>query len=240
MPEFYLLNMAKILLVEDDSALAHSICDWLGKERHTVEWVQDGQEAADRLRLYQYDLIVLDLNIPKIKGLDVLQQFRSGGGATPILILTGQSDIDTKERGLDTGADDFLPKPFDGRELNARLRALLRRFKEITPSSLQFADLFLDRASCFFKRGEREIALVPKEFDLLEFLMRSPNRIYSPQQLLDHVWNSESDATVDAITTCVKRLRKKIDVPGKTSYIRTIYGAGYRLSVPQDEQEAPS
>ncbi len=228
--------MAKILLVEDDSQFGKITRDWLAAENHSVEWVSDGKEGQDRLRLYEYDLVVLDLGLPTVPGMDILIEYRGRGGLTPILILTGKNSIDEKETGLDAGADDYLTKPFHGKELNARLRALLRRPATYVENILSFADLTLDRPNYRFNRGAQEIELLPKEFDLIEFLMRNPNRVFSQEALLNRVWPTESDSTASALTTCVKRLRKKIDLPGMSSYLRTVHGVGYRLQIPHEEE----
>lgn len=228
------LTVSKILLVEDDEQLAKVVCDWLAEENHTVEWTMDGKEGQDRLRLYDYDLAILDIGLPNVSGLEILKDHRDKNGQTPILMLTGKGSVEDKARGLDAGADDYLTKPFHGLELAARMRAILRRPRAYIGNTVSFADLSLDRDGFVFKRGDTQIDLLPKEFDLMEFLMKNPNRVFTQEALLNRVWSSESDATTDALTTVVKRLRKKIDVPSKDSYIRTVHGVGYRLQIPHD------
>jgi DNA-binding response OmpR family regulator len=227
--------LSKILLIEDDTDFAKMISDLLSLENHKVEWVSDGKEGYDRLKLYEYDLVVLDWGLPNVSGLEILKDFRGRGGVTPILLLTGKNSVEEKEQGLDSGADDYVTKPFHSKELAARLRALLRRPQTYTGKVLHFADLTLDRDSYRVERDGKELELLPKEFDLLEFLMRNPNKVFSPEALLNRVWPTESDATVDALTTCIKRLRKKIDVSTQSSYIRTVHGVGYRLQVPHGD-----
>ncbi|MBS1992333.1 MAG: response regulator transcription factor [Cyanobacteria bacterium SZAS LIN-2] len=223
------MTVAKVLVIEDDVALAKMVSDWLSLEHHNTELVHDGADAAARLRVYDYDLIVLDWELPGVMGVDILKEFRSRGGLTPVLMLTGRGTIDDKEKGFDCGADDYLTKPFHAKELTARLRALLRRPEAYLGETLKVGDISLDRANFRVLRGDEEIRLLPKEFALLEFLMRNQNRVFAPEALLNRVWVTESEATVDALTTCIKRLRKKIDVEGKPSVIRTVHGVGYKL-----------
>ncbi len=221
--------MAKILIVEDDLQLSKLVRDWLKLERHEVEVVNDGQEGLNRLKAYEYDLIVLDLELPVIGGMEILREFRSTGKKTPVLILTGRSTVDDKEVGLDSGADDYLTKPFHAKELTARIRALMRRVSGQMGTVLKSGNIELDRAAFTVKRGGVEVKLVPKEFALLEFLMRNPGTVFPPDALLNRVWSNESDATVEALTTCIKRLRKKLDTEGQESIIRNVHGVGYGL-----------
>jgi len=221
--------VAKVLVIEDDVALAKMISDWLSIEHHKTELVHDGNDAADRLKVYDYDLIVLDWELPGVKGVDLLKEFRSRGGLTPVLMLTGRGNIEDKEKGFDYGADDYLTKPFHAKELTARLRALLRRPEGYLGETLTVGDISLEHANFRVTRAGEEIRLLPKEFALLEFLMRNQNRVFAPEALLNRVWVTESESTIDALTTCIKRLRKKIDVEGKPSIIRTVHGVGYKL-----------
>lgn len=221
--------MAKILIVEDDLQLAALVVRWLQKESHVVEHVDNGGEALQRLRFDSYDLIILDWNLPEVEGIEILRDFRSRGGRTPVLMLTGRKSIEEKVRGLEVGADDYLPKPFDGRELTARIRALIRRPPVLTSDVLKVGDIELDTKNHTAKRSGVDLKLLPKEFALLEFLMRHPEEIFSATRLLEHVWPSETDSTTEALTSCIKRLRKKIDKPDEESVIRNVHGAGYGL-----------
>lgn len=221
--------MAKILIVEDDLQLAALVARWLQKESHVVEHVDNGGEALQRLRFDSYDLIILDWNLPEVEGIDILRDFRSRGGRTPVLMLTGRKSIEEKVKGLEVGADDYLPKPFDGRELTARIRALIRRPPVLTSDVLKVGDIELDTKNHTAKRAGVDLKLLPKEFALLEFLMRHPEEIFSATRLLEHVWPSETDSTTEALTSCIKRLRKKIDKPDEESVIRNVHGAGYGL-----------
>lgn len=221
--------MAKLLIVEDDTELCGMIEDWLSHEHYQVEVTHNGREAQERLTFYQYDLILLDLELPGMTGLEICKAFRAQGGKTPILMLTGRKSIDDKEAGLDSGADDYLTKPFHMKELSARVRAILRRSTGQTTNVLKAGPVELDPISFRVTRNGEDIHLQKKEFALLEFLMRNPNRVFSADALLERVWASESDATGEAIRTCMKRLRQKIDEPEKESIIRTVHGVGYKL-----------
>lgn len=219
--------MAKILIVEDDLSIAKSISDWLVYEKHTIEHVDSGNEAWDRLRFYSYDLIILDWQLPEKSGLELLKDFRARGASSPVLMLTGKNHIDDKESGLESGADDYLTKPFDLREFSARIKALLRRPSTYT-AVLSAGDYRLDSGSCSLVRNGEKIKLMPKEFAVLEFLMRHPNQYFLPEHILNQVWPDESESSIDALRTCIKRLRQKIDDAG-VSPIQSSRGCGYKF-----------
>lgn len=222
--------MAKILIVEDDLDVAGMIEDWLvHQEKHVVEKVATGNDAVDRLKFYYYDLIILDWELPDFTGIEILGNYRKSGGTVPVLMLTGKSAINEKEVGLDAGADDYLTKPFDGRELSARIRALLRRTVGKATNILIMKDLVLDPVSHAVTKAGEPIELLPKEFALLEFLLRHPDEVFSLEALLDRVWKSESDSSPDTVRTTIQRLRKKIDRDGEPSMIGTIHRVGYHL-----------
>jgi DNA-binding response OmpR family regulator len=221
--------MAKILLVEDDIDLAKTVEEWLSFEHHTIEAVHNGTDAIERLKMCAYDAIILDWNLPDISGLEICQRFRTQLGVTPIIMLTAKSAISDRETGLDAGADDYLTKPFAMKELSARLRALLRRPHALLTSTLRAKDVELDAAKHMVMRQGKSIDLLPKEFALLEFLMRHPDHVFSGDELLRRVWHADSDATAEAIRTCLKRLRKKLGETEDNSIIETIYGVGYKL-----------
>jgi DNA-binding response OmpR family regulator len=223
--------MPKVLVVEDDAALQRMILDWLSLEHYTVETAGDGQEAIEKLRFYQYDLVILDWQLPFTSGIEVIRAYRSAGGKTPVLMLTGKSEIPDKEQGFDSGVDDYLTKPFHMKELSARLRALLRRPTTLVQEVLQVGPLIIDRRSHLVELSGQTVDLKPSEYSLLEFLMRHPGQVFGAEALLDRVWSSQSDSTVDALTTCIKRLRKKITLPGQEPIIKTVYGVGYKLEV---------
>ncbi len=221
--------MAKILLVEDDQALSKLVRNWLSLEHHAVETVEDGEEALHRLKVSEYDLVILDWTLPKLAGVEVLKEHRRLGGQTPVLMLTGKDKISDKEEGFDAGADDYLTKPFHGKELTVRIKALLRRPPNLVKDVLRVGDLVLEKENFSVRRGDSEIRLLPKEFALLEFLMRHPNQVFSAEALLERVWVSESESTVEAVTTCIKRLRRKLESDGVPSPIATVHGVGYKL-----------
>lgn len=222
--------MAKILIVEDNEDLANTVRTFLMFEHHTVEHLVDGQEASDHLRTFQYELVILDWSLPNLSGLDILKRFRSLGGTTPVLMLTGHDTVSEKEAGLDSGADDYLTKPFHMKELGARVRALLRRPAAVNSNVLEAGNITIDTAKYRVTVNGEPMTLVPREFQLLEFFMRHPNQVFSPEALLNRVWPSDSDATTEALRTALKRLRKKVDPDG--NLLRTVHGVGYILEVP--------
>ena len=221
--------MAKILIVEDETDLALPIKDWLNKEQHLIELSDNGNDALDKLRVYKYDLIILDWMIPGVSGIEVCKHFRENGGTTPILILTAKAEVLEKETGLDAGADDYLTKPFHLKELSARVRALLRRHVQSSDPVLRAGDIVVDTLAHKVTVKGNLVRLVPKEYSLLEFFMRHPNQVFSAEALIDRVWNSETMASSDTIRTYIKLLRKKLDSEGKDTLIRTVHGVGYKL-----------
>jgi len=222
--------MPKILIVEDDPDLAEQIESWLRSQLYVVERASTGKQALDCLRFYQYDIVLLDWNIPAPDGIQVCKEFRDWGGKTPILMLTGNDRSIDKAKGLDSGADDYLGKPFDAIELAARLRALLRRPKEkFTGTELKAKDIILDPVACRVTKSGAEISLQPMEYALLEFFMRHSGALLTADNLLFRVWGSDSEATVETLRTYIKTLRKKIDSVDQPSLISTVYGVGYRF-----------
>jgi DNA-binding response OmpR family regulator len=221
--------MAKILLVEDEKDISGAIKEWLADDYHLVEIIDSGSVALERMQSHNYDLIILDLTLPGMNGMEVCSKFRSGGGSTPILMLTAKKSLVSKEAGLDAGSDDYMTKPFQLRELSARVRALLRR--PITQPVTQFkvGPLCLDRNSCRLTNSGIEVHLLPKEFSLLEYFMRHPNQVASVDDLLDRVWGSETNVVPETVRSTLRSLRQKIDQPGQASFIRTIHGIGYKL-----------
>lgn len=221
--------MAKILLVEDEADLSGPISDTLTREKHVVEIVANGDEALECLRLYQYDLIILDWMLPGASGLDICRKFRSNKGTTPILMLTARASLEDKEAGLDCGADDYLTKPFHLRELLARVRAILRRPAQTPGTIITVGYLTLDPLAKTVTKSDKPLHLLPKEYALLEFFMRHSNQVFSAEALVDRVWPSDSLMLPDTVRTYIKNLRKKIDLPNTPSMISTVHGMGYKL-----------
>lgn len=221
--------MAKIVVIEDNADLANMVKTFLLFEHHTVETIGHGGEARDHLKTFEYDLIILDWELPEVSGLEILKHYRSRGGQAPVLMLTGKDEISDKEEGLDGGADDYLTKPFHMKELGARVRSLLRRPAAVRESVLSAKSITMDVSKYRVHKGTESIALVPKEFQLLEFMMRHPNQVFTPEALLNRVWPSESDSTAEALRTTMKRLRKKIDPDSEI--LKTVHGVGYILEL---------
>ncbi|HMO23852.1 MAG TPA: response regulator transcription factor, partial [Candidatus Melainabacteria bacterium] len=175
------------------------------------------------------DVIIMDLTLPKMDGIEVCKNFRQQGGETPILILTGRGTVPDKELGFDAGADDYLTKPFHLKELSARIRALLRRPKDFAGEVLKAGNISLDIGSHTVTKEGKDIHLPRMEFALLEFLMRHKGQVFSAEALLDRVWTGDSDKSPETIRTSVKKLRSKIDTKGEPSLIRNVHGVGYKL-----------
>lgn len=221
--------MAKVLLIEDDKALAEGLVEWLEFEKNDVQWREDGVSGLETLLAGNFDIVILDIEMPKMNGLQLCKTYRDGGGKTPIIMLTGKDSTLDKVGGLDCGADDYLTKPFHPRELSARLKALARRSPELMLTTLSAGDITIDTAtSKVFKAGE-EVKLQRMEFAVLEFLMRNPGHVYSPNDLLNAVWTAESERSPETIRTCIKKIRDKIDVSGKESIIQNVHGVGYKV-----------
>jgi DNA-binding response OmpR family regulator len=221
--------MAKILVIEDDKQLAKMVADWLQNEMHTVDVVHDGKEGLDRLRFYSFDLAILDWELPTMNGPEVLAEYRRKGGSTPIIMLTGKSDLNDKVAGFDAGADDYLTKPFHPRELSVRLRALLMRPAQRVKDILKAHDLELDSASHVVLKAGAQLHLMPREFALLELFMRFPDEPFSADAILNRIWSSESDVSTDLVKVYVAKLRRKIDDKDGESKILTVHGVGYKL-----------
>ncbi|MBX9669964.1 MAG: response regulator transcription factor [Candidatus Obscuribacterales bacterium] len=222
--------MAKILIVEDDLELLSGLKDAMASQGYTVEVSTNGEDALDKLKAYKFDLIVLDWQLPGTSGVDVCAQFRGTGGLTPIIMLTGRSLIENKEEGLYAGADDYLTKPFEMRELLARVRACLRRPYTFTGDVLTVQDIAIEFDTRKVLKNGTSIDLLPMEYKLLEFLMRHRGQTFSASALLDRVWKSTSDVSEDAVRTCVKTLRRKIANSDGSSVLETVYGVGYKVS----------
>ena len=219
-----------LLLVEDERRLAQVVRRVLEEEGHIVDTAHDGEEGLAMALEGSHDVIVLDVLLPEMDGIEVCQSLRRNKVDTPVLLLTALDSVQDRVRGLDAGADDYLPKPFAFQELLARLRALGRRKVQARePSELQVDDLTLDMQRRRARRAGRTIELSPKEFSLLEFLMRNPGRVVTRTQILDHLWGYDAAYESNLVDVYVAYLRRKVDRGEERSLIRTVRGIGYAL-----------
>jgi two-component system, OmpR family, response regulator MprA len=219
----------RILVVDDEPALRSSLERALGLDRHEVELAEDGIEALDRLALAPVDAVVLDVSMPGIDGLEVCRRLRAAGDRTPVLMLTARDAIDDRVEGLDAGADDYLVKPFALRELQARLRALLRRSEEPGAPTLVYGDLVLDPDAREVRRGERPIELSRTEFSLLQLFLEHPRQVLTRTQLFERVWGYDFGATSNALGVYIGYLRRKTEAAGEPRMLHTVRGIGYVL-----------
>ena len=219
-------------MVEDEKKVASFIAKGLTEESYAVDVAYDGEEGAFMALENDYDLIVLDLMLPKLNGMEILKKIREAEKAVPVLILTAKDSIDDIVAGLEGGSDDYLTKPFAFAELLARIRALLRRSREQKIMILSVADLTLNPLTREVKRGERKIDLTSKEYALLEYFMRNVNRVLTRTLISEHVWNYEFDPMTNVVDVYVNYLRKKIDQKSETKLIHTVRGVGYIMKEP--------
>ncbi|MBX3318678.1 MAG: response regulator transcription factor [Nitrospira sp.] len=222
----------RILLVEDDADLAQFIRKGLKEEHYAVDVATDGEEGLELALHNAYDLLILDIGLPKLDGLALCRRIRDKGNMTPVLLLTARNTVEDKVSGFDTGADQFLPKPFAFVELLAQIRALLRRGSAQQIVQLQVADLRLDPASHRVWRAGKEIALTNKEYALLEFLLRNKNRVLTRTAIIEHVWDISYDPMTNIVDAHIRALRAKIDRDFSPPLIATVRGAGYMLEEP--------
>jgi DNA-binding response OmpR family regulator len=221
--------LTKVLLVEDDPALAAMVSEILNRDGLLVECTADGASAALKLKNEKYDLAILDWELPGMTGVEICSAVRKQGLTLPILMLTSRVKPSDKELGLDTGADDYLTKPFDLRELSARVKALMRRPVSLHSNELCAGDISVSlQSATVYKNGE-VIELMPAEYALLEFLLRNKGKAFSVEELLLHVWKADAEVTFSAVTTCIKRLRDKIDSEGRNSILKNVHGMGYLI-----------
>ena len=223
--------MPQILFVEDDKDLSAVVNEWLTADGYTVEVAHDGLTGWEFLRQYNYDVVILDWNLPGLSGPEMCNRYRAGGGVAPVIMLTAKSQITEKMEGFDSGVDDYLTKPFNLKELSARLRALLRRPQAVVTNVITNGYLELDVVKRRITKGGVEIHLLPRDFELLEFMMRHLDEVFSSEALLQRIWGSDAEATSDALRTSIKRLRQKLDVSDSDaqSFIENIPRVGYRL-----------
>jgi DNA-binding response OmpR family regulator len=220
-----------VLVAEDDIPLANFLRRQLESEAYNVQLVQDGEAASEKINSDKYHLLILDLNLPKLDGVEVLKQVRPKQPQLPILVLTGRTQVEDRVLSLDSGADDCLLKPFAFTELMARVRALLRRNPHLPGAPLHVSDLMLDNRDYRVERGGKRINLSGKEFALLEYLMRNSGQTVTRAMIMEHVWNLPLDPSTNLVDVYVKYVRDKVDGPEfSTKMIRTIRGVGYVLS----------
>ena len=225
----------RILLAEDEKDLNHIITQKLTSDGYSVDSCFDGQDAIDILSYTEYDAIILDIMMPKADGYTVLQALRNIGKTTPVLFLTAKDSIPDRVKGLDSGANDYLVKPFSFEELTARIRAMTRREFGMSNNILTVNDLSLDCATHIVKRAEKEIQLSAKEYALLEYLMYNQGIILSREKIENHIWNFEYEGGTNVVDVYISYLRKKIDEDHETKLIHTIRGRGYVLREDSDQ-----
>lgn len=222
----------RILVVEDEVHLAEALAQILKKNNYTVDVSNDGEDGLDNALSGIYDVIVLDIMLPKMNGLEVLETIRSEGFDTPVILLTAKTEISDKVRGLDSGADDYLAKPFNTEELLARIRALGRRRGEIVTNTntISFADIMLNTQTLKLTNGANEISLTLKESELLEYLMLHKGMVCSKEQIIEKLWGFDSEAEANHVEVYVSFLRKKLAFVHSKAAINTVRGVGYTLS----------
>jgi DNA-binding response OmpR family regulator len=226
----------RLLLIEDDRRLNRALSLSLGEEGYAVDSAFDGVEGQELAEALDYDAIILDVLLPKKDGIEVCRVLRQRCVSAPILMLTARDAVADRVRGLDSGADDYLVKPFTLHELLARLRALLRRTSTDKSGVLTVGDLIADPATHHVERAGQRIRLTVREFTLLEYFMRHPNQILSRGQIEDHLWSYDFISASNVVDVFVRRLRRKIDDPFDLKLLETAYGLGYRLRAPASER----
>jgi DNA-binding response OmpR family regulator len=222
----------RVLIAEDDVHLGPSLKKGLEDSHYAVDLVSDGEEALSVALAVPYNLIILDILLPQLDGFTVCKELRNQKRMTPILFLSALSGLEHRVTGLDIGGDDYLTKPFAFRELEARVRALLRREGPSKSSTLSFADITLDTRSHEVKRGDRELTLTSKEYALLELLLRHPGQVLSRGMIAEHMWNIDADNLSNVIDVYIRYLRRKLCEGGEPDIIHTIRGFGYQLKEP--------
>ena len=220
----------RILVVEDEKPLADAITAGLTRQGYSADVVYDGEGAIRKAEINSYDLILLDLNLPKLDGIEVCRQLRAGGSVVGILMLTARGELDDRVTGLDTGADDYLLKPFHFPELLARMRAILRREADKKSTILRVGNVVLDPNTSRVLIGDKVTLLTAKEFGILEYLLRNAGRCVSQEELLEHVWNDDANLFTQSIKVHINNLRRKLSEAGAPEFIATIKGRGYLVS----------
>lgn len=220
----------RLLLVEDDKKVADVVAKGLKAERYAVDLVHNGEDAWDMIKVFSYDLVILDLMLPKVNGLEVLKKIRTVRQELPVLVLTAKDATEEKVATIEAGADDYLTKPFAFAELLVRIKALLRRAPTNRSNVLKVADLELERITQQVRRGGRRIDLTAKEYALLEYLMTNTGRVMSRTMIIEHVWDESFEGLTNIVDVYVRHLRAKVDEGAATKLLRTVRGVGYTIS----------
>jgi heavy metal response regulator len=224
----------RILLVEDDARIARFVSRGLREQTYAVDIARDGDDALYKAAVNDYDAVILDVMIPGRDGFEVCRELRATGSSVPVIMLTARDAVEDRIEGLDTGADDYLTKPFEVAELLARLRALLRRGHVVRPERIAVADLFINTRAQSVARGGRRIELTAKEYALLEYMARERGRVLTRSEIAEHVWDENFDPLSNLIDVNINRLRRKIDDGFAVPLIHTRRGAGYMMAAPED------
>lgn len=219
----------RILFAEDDKTLSRGVTTLLAHDGYIVDAVADGNDAVNYAQRESYDCIILDVMMPGLDGLSVVRRLRQAQNSVPVLFLSAKGALQDRITGLDAGADDYLPKPFAGSELLARVRALMRRRMGYTPDRLTFADLELDAGTCKLTCREKSITLSRKAYQVMEVFMRDPHVVISPDHLMEHIWGWNAEAEIHVVWVNVSFLRKQLNLLGSRAYIKTLRGTGYSL-----------
>ena len=225
----------RVLLIEDNRRLSDSLRITLEEDGYAVDTAYDGLDGEEMGLVPSYDILILDIMLPGKDGLEVCRELRDRHITTPILMLTARDALDDRVLGLDSGADDYLVKPFEVDELRARIRALLRRDSSSKSGVLQVADLVLDPAAHTVQRAGRPIELTAKEFSLLEYFLRHPNHLVTREKVEEHLWSYDHVIASNVVDVYVRRLRTKIDDPSEVKLFETLRGAGYRMRIPEKQ-----
>ncbi len=223
----------RLLIVEDDRKLAEFVARGLRAERFAVDLAADGIEGLRCLETYEYDLLVLDLMLPRLSGSELLRRLRHGASGLPVLVLTARDATEDKVSHFEAGADDYLTKPFDFAELLVRIKALLRRTPASRTDGLRIADLEVNRLTQQVRRAGQRIELTSKEYGVLEYLLSSPGRVFSRTMILEHVWDQSFEGVTNIVDVYVRYLRRKLDDPFPLKLIHTVRGVGYCIREPE-------
>jgi len=224
-------DIMHILFAEDEIALSEALVDILTFHNYSVDTVYYGTEALEKIQNNRYDAVILDIMMPRMDGMEVLTRMRAAGDTTPVLLLTAKSDLESRVKGLDAGADDYLPKPFAMDELLARLRALLRRRESFTPETLSFGNIELNQMRFTVSVGTESTPLSKLEYQLLELFVRNPGTLFSAETLLERIWGDDCDAKVGTVWVYIFYLRKKLTALGANVAIRSKRSVGYSLEL---------